>query len=107
MVMNLPSLDKYENATVPGGKIFIDSTLIARKVERTDVDAFYIPATKMAQDAGYPTLANMVLMGKMMKETGLGADCLEAALKKVVSAKRAELLEVNLKALKSGYDYEG
>ena len=61
----------------------------------------------MAQDAGYPTLANMVLMGKMMKETGLGADCLEAALKKVVSAKRAELLEVNLKALKSGYDYEG
>ena len=107
MVMNLPSLDKYEDATVSGGKIFIDSTLIGRKVNRTDVDAYYIPATKMAQEAGYPTLANMVLMGKMMKETGIGADVLEAALKKVVSAKRAELLEVNLKALKSGFDYEG
>ena len=107
MVMNLPSLDKYEDATVSGGKIFIDSTLIGRKVNRTDVDAYYIPATKMAQEAGYPTLANMVLMGKMMKETGIGADVLESALKKVVSAKRAELLEVNLKALKSGFDYEG
>ena len=107
MVMNLPSLDKYEDATAKGGKIFVDSTLIGRKVLRTDVDAYYIPATKMAQDAGYPTLANMVLMGKMMKETGIGADVLEAALKKVVSAKRAELLEVNLKALKSGFDYEG
>ena len=107
MVMNLPSLDKYEDATAKGGKIFVDSTLIGRKVLRTDVDAYYIPATKMAQDAGYPTLANMVLRGKMMKETGIGADVLEAALKKVVSAKRAELLEVNLKALKSGFDYEG
>ena len=43
IVMNLPSLDKYESATVKGGKIFVDSTLIARKVEREDVSAFYIP----------------------------------------------------------------
>ena len=47
IVMNNPSLDKYENAVVPGGKIFLDSTLITRKVERTDVDVFYIPATQM------------------------------------------------------------
>lgn len=42
VVMNLPSLDKYENEVVPGGKIFVDSTLIERKVERTDVDVFYV-----------------------------------------------------------------
>ena len=107
MVMNLPSLDKYENATVPGGKIFIDSTLIARKVERTDVDAFYIPATKMAQDAGYPTLANMVLMGKMLKVLNdFDETSLRASLGKVISAKRADMLETNLKAMQLGADYE-
>ena len=108
IVMNLPSLDKYENAVVPGGKVFVDSTLIGRKVARTDIDAYYIPATKMAAEAGIPTLANMIILGKMIKETGaVSFENLEAAMKKVVSAKRAELLEINLKALATGYNYEG
>ena len=63
LVMNMPSLDKFENAVVPGGKIFVDSTLIERKVQRDDVEVFYVPATKMAADAGVPTLANMILRG--------------------------------------------
>ncbi|MBQ9953025.1 MAG: 2-oxoacid:acceptor oxidoreductase family protein [Clostridia bacterium] len=106
IAMNLPSLDKYEDATVSGGSIFIDSTLIGRKVERTDVKAFYIPATKMANDAGIPTLANMIMMGKMIKETGMVRfDDVVDTLKKVVSAKRANLLELNIKALEAGYNY--
>ncbi len=106
IAMNLPSLDKYEEATVKGGKIFVDSTLIGRKVERSDVEAFYIPATKMAADAGIPTLANMIMMGKMIKETGLvNFDDITEALKKVVSAKRANLMDLNIKALEMGYNY--
>ena len=70
MVMNNPSLDKYENAVQPGGKIFLDSTLIARKVTRTDVEAYYVPATKMAMDMGMPTLANMILLGALISKTG-------------------------------------
>ncbi|MBR6794299.1 MAG: 2-oxoacid:acceptor oxidoreductase family protein [Clostridia bacterium] len=106
IAMNLPSLDKYEDATVKGGKIFVDSTLIGRKVERSDVETFYIPATKMAADAGIPTLANMIMMGKMIKETGLvNYDDITEALKKVVSAKRANLMELNIKALEMGYNY--
>ena len=45
IVMNLPSLDKYEKTVKKGGTIFVDSTLIERKVERDDVRAFYIPCT--------------------------------------------------------------
>ncbi|MBE5818926.1 MAG: 2-oxoacid:ferredoxin oxidoreductase subunit gamma [Clostridiales bacterium] len=108
VVMNLPSLDKYENAAAKGAKIFIDSTLISRKVERDDVDAYYIPATQMANEAGIPTLANIIMIGKIIKESGvISHDDLMGALKKVVSAKRAELLDVNLKALEMGYNYEG
>ena len=105
IVMNLPSLDKYEDAVVPGGKIFVDSTLIERKVNRTDVDVYYIPATQMANQMNVPTLANMIMVGKFVKECDAVAfDGMEDALKKVISAKHADMLEVNLGAIKAGYN---
>ena len=107
MVMNLPSLDKYENAVQSGGMIFVDSSLIERKVERTDVKTFYIPATRMAAEGGITTLANMIITGKILKELGQFNDAdVEAALHNVVSAKHPEMYDVNLKALKLGRDYE-
>ena len=108
LVMNLPSLDKYENSVPAGGKIFVDSTFIDRKVNRDDVDVFYIPATKMASDAGIPTLANMILLGLVMRECPeISFDNVDEVLKSVVSAKRQELLAVNRKAIDAGYEYKG
>ena len=106
IAMNLPSLDKYENEVVSGGKIFVDSTLISRKVERTDVDVYYIPSTEIANEKGISTLANMIITGKVLKEVPmLGFDGIDAPLSKVVSARHQDLLEVNKTALKLGYDY--
>ena len=107
MVMNLPSLDKYESAVKAGGKIFLDSSLINRSVERTDVDAYAIPATQMASDNGLSGLANMILAGKILKELGEFEDeeAVAASLKKVVSVKHPEMFEKNLQALKLGRDY--
>ncbi|MBR5424142.1 MAG: 2-oxoacid:acceptor oxidoreductase family protein [Clostridia bacterium] len=103
MAMNLPSLDKYEKDVLPGGKIFVDSTLISRKVERTDVDVYYIPSTQLAREIGAPTLANMVMTGKVIRECeGISDAFLEEALGKVVSARHADLKDINLKALKTG-----
>ena len=107
MVMNRPSLDKYESAVQPVGMIFVDSTLIDRRVERTDVTTFYVPATAMASESGITTLANMILTGKILKELGqFDMADVENALRKVVSAKHPEMYEVNLKALTMGRDYE-
>ena len=107
VAMNLPSLDKYEAAVVPGGIIFADSTLIERKVQRDDVTVFYVPATRLANENGMPTLANMILMGKILKALGdFSEEGLRAALGKVISAKRADMLETNLKAMQIGADYE-
>lgn len=107
MVMNRPSLDKYEAAVQPGGMIFVDSTLIDRRVERTDVTTFYVPATAMASESGITTLANMILTGKILKELSQFDEAgVENALRKVVSAKHPEMYEVNLKALTMGRDYE-
>ena len=108
IAMNLPSLDLYEDRVASGGMIFVDSSLVDRNVKRTDVKAFYIPATKLASDNNIPTLANMIIMGKVLAETnGINdEDGVRNALTKVISAKRADMLEVNLNAMKLGRDYE-
>lgn len=106
VAMNLPSLDKFEKDVVPGGMIFVDSSLIERKVERDDVKVFYIPATRLANEIGAPTLANMIITGKLIKETGaVSYDNLDDALHKVVSAKHQNLFDLNKKAIDCGYNY--
>ena len=103
VAMNLPSLDKYEDAVAEGGTIFVDSTLIERKVKRTDVKVHYIPATRLANENNMPTLANMIIVGKDMAEMGeFAEDGINTALSKVISARHADMLEFNLKALTLG-----
>ncbi|MBQ6468732.1 MAG: 2-oxoacid:acceptor oxidoreductase family protein [Lachnospiraceae bacterium] len=107
VAMNLPSLDKYEPLVKAGGTILVDSSLIERKVERDDVSVYYIPATKLASENGAPTLANMILVGKLLEVFGeYDAERVRTALGKCVSARHADLLELNLKAMESGRDYE-
>lgn len=106
VVMNGPSLDKFENAVVPGGKIFVDSTLITRDTVRDDVNVFKIPATQMANDMGIPKLANMIIVGKLIKETNMFTwEELTGAVTKLVPAAKAAMLESNMKALEAGYNY--
>ena len=106
IAMNLPSLQKFVDAVVPGGKIILDSTLIDAKVERTDVEVFYIPATQLAKDAGFSTLANMILTGKVLKVIDTMAyEGNKETLESFIPAKKAGLIDVNLKALQIGYDY--
>ena len=105
VAMNLPSLDKYEDAVVPGGTIIYDSSLITRKVKRTDVTIAALPATKRASDAGYPTLSNMLLLGALLKHTDAAQYAgIEAALKKVISARHQDMLQLNLNAVNQGYN---
>ena len=107
IVMNLPSLQKYVDSVVPGGQIYVDSTLISEKVARTDVEVYYIPATQMANDAGVPTLANMVMMGHVLKNNPeLTFEGTEATVAKLVPPSKAQLVELNMKALQAGRDYQ-
>ena len=107
IAMNLPSLDLYESKVQKGGIIFVDSSLVERKVVRDDVKVFYIPATKIASDNNIPKLANMIIVGKVLKETNgfENEEGVNEALKKVISAKHSDMLEVNLKAMRLGRDY--
>lgn len=106
VAMNLPSLDKFENTAVPGAKIFVDSSLIDRKVERNDVDVYYIPATKLASDENLPGLANMIMIGHVIAKAGvMPYENVETTMKKLVPAKKQNLIELNIKAVELGYNY--
>ena len=107
IVMNGPSFDKYVNEVKAGGQIFVDSSLIDKKVERDDVEAYYIPATKLASDENLPGLANMIILGLFMKHSDVvPVENIEKVMKKVVPAKKQNLLELNNKAIDLGYNYE-
>lgn len=106
IAMNLPSLDKFESSVKKGGIIIADSTLIERKVERDDVTVYYIPATRLASENGIPTLANMIIVGKVLKALDeYSEEGVKAALTKVISAKHADMMDVNLKAISIGAEF--
>ncbi|MCL2503705.1 MAG: 2-oxoacid:acceptor oxidoreductase family protein [Coriobacteriia bacterium] len=103
VAMNQPSLDKFIGQVVPGGTVILDSVMIATVPERDDVTIIELPATRLAEDAGLKGLANVVLLGRVLKETGFcAAETLDKALQKSVSPKRQHLLEPNRKALSLG-----
>ena len=103
IALNLPSFEKFIDTVKPGGTVIIDRFLINKKVEREDVNVFYVPATKLAEENGIKGLANIILVGKLFKETGFCTEeALYKAIEKCVPARKANMLEFNKKALEIG-----
>ena len=108
IAMNKPSLLKFEGNVAVGGTIVLDSSLIDVNTSRDDVNAYYIPATQLANEAGFPKLANVIMLGYVIKKTGLfDQDYFMECIKGSAPKSKPELGEMNAKALKMGYDYEG
>ena len=107
IAMNLPSLQKFVDAVVPGGQIYVDSSLIDVKIQRTDVQVFYIPATAMAKENGIATLANMIIVGHLLQNhPELDFAGAKETVEQLVPPKKAALIELNMKALNLGKEYK-
>jgi 2-oxoglutarate ferredoxin oxidoreductase subunit gamma len=103
MAMNLPSLDKFENRIKPGGKLFINSSLIEKKATRDDINVYYIPANEIALELGNSRVAGMVLLGAYLTASKLvEPQSVIESLKKVLGEKKLGLIPVNEKALAKG-----
>lgn len=106
IAMNLPSLEKYYNETEKNGYVIYDSSLISKEASREDVTTIAIPATKLASDNGLDGLANMIILGKVIKATNvLTLTQIKDCLAQMIPAKKAALLENNIKAIELGYNY--
>ncbi|MCR4434533.1 MAG: 2-oxoacid:acceptor oxidoreductase family protein [Clostridiales bacterium] len=106
IVMNGPSLEKFESFVVPGGLILTDSSLVTKSPARKDIDVCEIPATKMASDMGNLTYANIILIGKLIAKTGVTTiQNFTEALKKVLPEKKHYLIPEEIQALEAGMNY--
>lgn len=104
VVMNAPSFEKFEDAVVKDGYIFADASLISNEFKRTDTKNIKIPSTEIAESIQASKLSNMVILGKVIKETNiLPFETVLEALKKTVPPKKASMLDINKKALEAGY----
>ncbi len=103
IAMNLPSFEKFEPTVKAGGIVIADSSLIETKSTRTDIDVYYIPATALASDMGKQSLANMIILGKLLKVMGeFDEENIKTVLSKVIPPKKADMLEINMKAMQIG-----
>ncbi|MBQ8297217.1 MAG: 2-oxoacid:acceptor oxidoreductase family protein [Ruminococcus sp.] len=103
VAMNGPSYDKFINAVKPGGKVFIDSTLVEAKCERTDIECYYIPSSQLADDNQLKGGSNIILLGKIIKETGIfSLETMKKAIEKVVPPSKAHLIANNFRAIELG-----
>lgn len=103
IAMNQPSFDKFINSVKPGGIALIDSTLIESKCERTDITCLYVPSSQLADDNNLKGGSNIILLGKLLKETNIcSLDTMKKAIEKVVPPSKAHLIQNNFKAIELG-----
>ncbi len=100
---NLPSLTKFEKDVVEGGVVIVNSSLIEKKVDRTDVKSYYVPASEIAVEIGNAKVANMVMLGAYLEiNPAVKVETIIEALKKVFGPSKAHLLPLNETALRKG-----
>lgn len=103
IVMNRPSLDKFEKDVLPGGHLFINSSLIDRKATRDDINVYYIPANEIANELGTGKIANMVMLGAFIKVTNAAKEeTIMEYIAEVFSGKKADIIPLNKEALRRG-----
>lgn len=106
VVMNLPSLVKFEQAVAPGGVLIINSSLIKQKSCRTDIKTIYVPANEIAEERGMARAANIVMLGVIIKETGaIKPESVRQAIKHTLGEAKAKYLDINLKVLDAGLNF--
>ena len=100
VVMNLPSLLKFESLVVPGGLLIINSSIVTEKATRTDIRVIEVPAVDMAIELGSEKAANMVVLGAIIKETGVvGKETVQEQMRHMFSGRKEKFLPMNLAAL--------
>lgn len=103
IVMNRPSLDRFEQAVRPGGTLIYNSSLVDRAPKRTDIRVIAVPAVGMAQELGSDRVANMCVLGAYLAATNVVApESVAECLKKVLPERRHGLIPLNVEALTRG-----
>jgi len=104
VVMNQPSLVRFQNQVQSGGVLLVNSSLVEADISRGDIDVVSVPANAIAEELGSPRSANMVMLGALTKKSNLvSLSSVIEELKNTLKNKQ-ELIAINKKALTVGYE---
>lgn len=108
IILNNPSFDKFKSKVRSGGLLFVNSSLVTRVSDREDLKILEISATDMANDLGNSRVANMILLGAFLEISKIvSTESILESFKKVLSADKHHLLEINKQALEKGASLAG
>jgi 2-oxoglutarate ferredoxin oxidoreductase subunit gamma len=106
IVLNLPSLEKYEPLVVPGGVLVANASLINRGPARQDIRSVFIHANEIAEKIGNRRLTNMVALGALLEALPvLPMEAIVQALKNHLPERHLRLLPENIQALHQGAEF--
>ena len=104
IIMNEPSLPKFEPLLKKGGLMIINSSLINSRPTRTDIKSVCVPCNQIAEEIGMDRIATLVALGAYCKLMGaVSVENIVHAMKKVYKRAKPEMLELNKKALEAGF----
>ncbi|MBR0596711.1 2-oxoacid:acceptor oxidoreductase family protein [Sinanaerobacter chloroacetimidivorans] len=100
VAMNYPSLVKFEPFVIPGGQLFINTSLIKEPAKRNDIEVFCVDANEIAVSLENDKVSNMVVLGAIVNKTGIvKLESIEKVMEKLFTGSKAKLLPLNKKAL--------
>ena len=106
LILNLPSLDKYDSLIKPDGVLIANKSLVNRQSKREDIQSVFIPANEIAEEIGNQRLANMVMVGGMIRlKPILPVDAVKQALEDHIPDRHRKTIPLNFQALDAGYAY--
>ncbi len=103
IIMNNPSLEKFEPQVEVGGDLYINSSLVDLEPTRTDINIFKIPANDIAEKLGNPKGANMVILGAYLgRHPVVDIETIRQVLDKTMTGSKAKFVPINIEAIKEG-----
>jgi len=107
IIMNSPSLMKFEDRLKPGGLLLLNSSLVdPHDVSRKDLELVPIPLNEIGSQLGYTKLANMVALGAYVEKTRIIKEAsIPDALTSILDQRHHRMIPSNLEAINKGRDF--
>ena len=106
VIMNKPSLVKYEGTIKEGGTIILNSSLVDRDPSRKDIHLVKVPANDMAKELGSDRTINMIMLGAFIANTKITTlEAIMNGLAEIAKGKKPGLMKLNRMGLDKGAEY--
>ena len=106
VIMNKPSLLKYEGMIKEGGIVILNSSMVDRVPPRSNLEVVKVPANDIAKELGSDRTINMIMLGAYVAKTGITSlDSIMNGLTEIVKGKKASVMKLNRMGLDKGSEY--